>query len=59
MSTFSEPNTSIELWAASKVIGRECATVNKEFLLCKKHEGTSLTACSKKGEIAQACASDV
>jgi hypothetical protein len=26
---------SIELWAASKIIGRECATVNKNYAICK------------------------
>jgi hypothetical protein len=48
---------SIELWAAAKIIGRECATVNKEFLLCKKYDGFNRPlACLSKGEAATACA---
>jgi hypothetical protein len=50
---------SIELWAASKFIGRECATVNKEYLLCKKHEGESVTACLNRSEAAIACGANV
>jgi hypothetical protein len=50
---------SIELWAASKFIGRECATVNKEYLLCKKHEGESVSACLNRSEAAIACGANV
>ena len=34
---------SIELWAAAKIIGRECATVNKTFFVCKKDKGERYT----------------
>jgi hypothetical protein len=51
---------SIELWAAAKIIGRECATVNKEFLLCKKYEGYNAPfACLQKGEVATSCATQM
>mmetsp|Transcript_16974 Transcript_16974/g.37761 ORF Transcript_16974/g.37761 Transcript_16974/m.37761 type:complete len:104 (+) Transcript_16974:51-362(+) len=51
---------SIELWAAAKIIGRECATVNKEFLLCKKYEGYNAPfACLQKGEVATSCATQI
>eukprot|EP00600_Ochromonadales_sp_CCMP1393_P006230 CAMPEP_0174960222 /NCGR_PEP_ID=MMETSP0004_2-20121128/3593_1 /TAXON_ID=420556 /ORGANISM="Ochromonas sp., Strain CCMP1393" /LENGTH=101 /DNA_ID=CAMNT_0016208589 /DNA_START=101 /DNA_END=406 /DNA_ORIENTATION=- len=51
---------SLELWASAKIIGRECATVNKEFLLCKKYEGsTSPTACLEKGDLSTACATGI
>jgi len=31
--------TSLELWAAAKVIGRECSAINREFFICKKERG--------------------
>ena len=26
----------VELWASAKVIGRECATINKDWLKCRQ-----------------------
>jgi hypothetical protein len=51
--------SSMQLWAASKVIGRECATVNKDFFLCKKAKGGEPTACGPQGKISSWCASNV
>jgi hypothetical protein len=31
---------SIELWAAAKIIGRECASINKAYFMCKKEKGS-------------------
>lgn len=50
---------SIELWSAAKIIGRECATVNKEYLLCKKYEGKNPTPCLEKSKLVTACAADM
>ena len=50
---------SVELWAAAKIVGRECATVNKEYLLCKKYEGTAPNTCMQKSEIVTACTAQV
>eukprot|EP00601_Ochromonadales_sp_CCMP2298_P001778 CAMPEP_0173193290 /NCGR_PEP_ID=MMETSP1141-20130122/13880_1 /TAXON_ID=483371 /ORGANISM="non described non described, Strain CCMP2298" /LENGTH=99 /DNA_ID=CAMNT_0014117617 /DNA_START=11 /DNA_END=310 /DNA_ORIENTATION=+ len=49
---------SLELWAGAKIIGRECATLNKEFLLCKKFE-SGPTACLGKGDLSTSCASEI
>eukprot|EP01040_Poterioochromonas_malhamensis_P007546 gene7548-8147_t len=51
--------TSVELWAAAHFIGRECATQNKEFVLCKKEDAENPNACLKQGEIAKNCANNV
>jgi len=45
-----------ELWAASKFIGRECATVNKDFFLCKKNAGDAPSACEASSVLASLCA---
>lgn len=58
MSSSAESN-SMELWAASKVIGRECATVNKEYFLCKKAAGLDPRLCAAKAELSSACASNI
>ena len=42
--------TSIEsfnLWAASKVIARECATINKNYLICKRDKGANPKDCKE------------
>ena len=47
--------TSIELWASSKIIGRECATVNKDYFVCKK--GSQNPAdCETQSTLASLCA---
>ena len=49
--------TSMELWAASKVIGRECATINKDFYVCKKNNGPEPVKCEAQANLATSCAS--
>lgn len=51
--------TSLQLWAASKVIGRECSTINKEFWICKKNKGENPIACEEQGKLATSCAAHV
>ena len=46
---------SMALWASGKIVGRECATVNKEFLLCKKAKGNDPAACLSHGDMVNAC----
>lgn len=54
----STPHTGAELWAASKFIGRECATINKDFFLCKKaHE--SPAECESASVLVSLCANKV
>jgi len=48
--------SAAELWAASKIIGRECATVNKEFFLCKKRAGDEPAACESQSVLSSLCA---
>lgn len=47
--------TSLELWTASKVIGRECASVNKDFFLCKRERGDKPSECAAQAELVTAC----
>jgi|LauGreSBDMM110SN_4_FD.fasta_scaffold880675_1 hypothetical protein len=51
--------TGLELWAASKIIGRECATQSKQFFLCKKEKGENPAECLALGTIAHNCATDM
>ena len=39
--------TSLELWTISKILGRECATVNKDFFICKRDLGDKPSACAE------------
>jgi len=48
--------TSIELWASSKIIGRECARVNKDFYVCKKNNGPEPQQCEALGNSVTNCA---
>ena len=48
--------TSIELWAASKIVGRECARVNKDFYVCKKNNGPEPQRCEAQGNSVTNCA---
>ena len=48
-----------ELLAAAKIIGRECATVNKDFFLCKKNKGSEPAACESQSVLASLCANKV
>lgn len=57
-----DPNptvSSVELWAASKFIARECATVNKDYLLCKKNDPNNLFSCVNQEDIVTVCAEEV
>lgn len=47
--------TSLELWTVSKIIGRECATVNKDFMVCKK-ASSNPTDCEAQSVLASLCA---
>ncbi len=51
--------SSVELWAAAKFIGRECATVNKDYIHCKQKSGADPSACTEHGDLATACATRV
>lgn len=58
MSNSSAP-TSIELWAAAKVVGRECAAINKAFFVCKKEKGANPDACEAQATLSSICANRV
>ncbi len=47
-------DTSDVLWAASKLIGRECASENLNFLECKK-EDPNPQACVNAGKGVTQC----
>ncbi|RYH24038.1 hypothetical protein EON65_17130 [archaeon] len=49
---------SIELWAAAKFVGRECATVNRNYLVCKKANSDPF-ACVDQEKLATSCAANV
>lgn len=51
--------SSMELWAASKFIGRECATINKLFYICKRDNGDEPKACAAEGKGVTACGNQV
>ena len=55
----STPHTSLQLWAAAKIVGRECATVSKEYFLCKKEKGENPAECLKEAQEAMKCTSNV
>mmetsp|Transcript_5233 Transcript_5233/g.5363 ORF Transcript_5233/g.5363 Transcript_5233/m.5363 type:complete len:104 (-) Transcript_5233:180-491(-) len=51
--------TSIQLWAASKIIGRECATENRKFFMCKKDKGQNPLDCESEGTGVTNCVTQV
>jgi hypothetical protein len=55
----TSPIDSLDLWAASNFIGRECATINKDYVLCKSEKGGDPKACLEEGNLANSCASEV
>jgi len=60
MSQIEPKIESVEVWTAAKIIGRECATVSKEYFMCKKLHGEKHpTPCLKFAEVAHACGTDV
>lgn len=57
MSTFIE---SLDLWASAKFIGRQCSTVNKNYLLCRENFiNDNPTVCTQEGDLVHACAANV
>jgi len=56
MST--SPISSLDLWASSKFIGRECATQNKAYLFCKKEDENPAT-CKALGDEVKTCTTAV
>jgi hypothetical protein len=53
--TPSSTPTSLELWTASKIIGRECATVNKAFFICKRDKGDKPSECANEALMVTDC----
>ena len=51
--------TSLELWGASKIIGRECATINKNYFICKQEKGPNPELCKSLAQQVISCASNV
>jgi hypothetical protein len=51
--------SSVDLWAASKFIGRECATMNKNYILCKQTAQNNPMTCAEQGDLATTCAINV
>ena len=49
----------IDLHAASKIIGRECATLNREYFTCKFDNGRNPDYCLKQAEAVMRCTEDV
>lgn len=47
--------TSLDLYTISKIVGRECATQNKEFFMCKKEKGEKPSECEKQGAAVMIC----
>ena len=48
-----------ELHAASKIIGRECATVSKAYVACKFEKGKNPSLCLKEAEAVMRCTEEV
>ena len=62
MSTTLSPDenlTSLELWGASKIIGRECSTINKDYFVCKQEKGGNPELCFANAIQAINCAQNV
>mmetsp|Transcript_92530 Transcript_92530/g.181298 ORF Transcript_92530/g.181298 Transcript_92530/m.181298 type:complete len:106 (+) Transcript_92530:87-404(+) len=55
----TEEIESLDIWAVNKIIARECASINKDYLVCKKYEGARINACQKPGELVAACTAEV
>jgi len=50
--------TSLQLWASSKIIGRQCSTENKDYFLCKK-DNWDPRGCIDKADKATACTESI
>jgi hypothetical protein len=59
MDPAAEELTSMELWAASKIIGRECATANKNYIICKRENGNQPELCESEAIIVEKCATSM
>lgn len=53
--TPSSTPTSLELWTVSKILGRECATVNKDFFVCKRDMGDKPSHCAAQADLVMNC----
>jgi hypothetical protein len=51
----AEAEDSRAYWAASKIIGRECAAENKQFFQCKLDRGDHPAACLDQGNQVTRC----
>lgn len=51
--------SSIDLFAGAKVYARECATLNKNFVLCKNEHGSNPDKCLAEGDLVTACTNKV
>ena len=59
MSAAPSTPTSMELWAASKFAGRECASISKAYLECKQEKGKNPYECISHAEPVQSCYNNV
>ena len=57
--TASTMKSSMEIWAASKFIGRECASLNKAFYICKRDRGEEPKQCAAEGQQVLKCGNNV
>jgi hypothetical protein len=46
---------SLKLVAASKIIGRECSTENKEFVICLDSKRETVAACAQPALVVKGC----
>jgi hypothetical protein len=48
---------SVEMWAAAKFTARECATLSKDYTLCRKQNDrtTDVTPCRDLGKAVMSC----
>ena len=58
-STLLDAPSSMDLWAAGKFLGRECSTVNKNFLKCKMEKGEHPGVCIDHGDLVRVCTKNV
>ncbi len=56
---YNPPPTSVEIWTVAKIIGRECATFNKEYLICKNVNGPHPDKCLSQGDLVDVCTVNV
>ena len=49
----------LDLFSASKIMGRECASVNKAYFACKYEKGKNPELCLKEAEAVMRCSESV